>query len=162
MLNKIFVFGLLCLTLTSSGQIISKKLLTAKYAGIYSYGDIEKSGSGTIYIYPETDSNILFYIDLNRGAPSYNMGSEYGRIKIINGNGTYYIKESGESIGCKWNIKFIKNKIIIKTLDNENNCSYGYGVLTDGIFYRKSKTIPLYFENQEGTKIYFKNLKLFK
>lgn len=159
MINKIFVFGLLWLSLTSSGQTTSKKFLTSKYAGIYSFGDIQKSRVGTIYIYPETDSTILFYIDLNRGAPSYNMGSGYGRIKIINETGTYYTKESGKSIGCKWNIQFIKNKIIIKTLESQYNCGYGYGVLTDGIFYRKSKTIPLYFENQEGTKIYFKDLK---
>ena len=159
MIKKTFIFGLLCLSLTLSGQTISKKLLTEKYAGTYSYGDIKKSRIGTIYIYPETDSSILFNIDLNRGAPSYNMGSEYGRIKIINGKGTYYIKESGKEIGCKWNIQFIKNTIIIKTLENQDNCGYGYGVFTDGTFYQISKIISDYFENQEGSKIYFKDIK---
>jgi hypothetical protein len=159
MIKKTFIFSLLCLSLALSGQTITKKLLTTKYAGTYSYGDIEKSGIGTIYIYPETDSSILFYIDLNRGAPSYNMGSEYGRIKIINGKGTYYTKESGEEIGCKWNIQFIKNTIIIKTLENQDNCGYGYGVFNDGIYYQTSKIISTYFENQEGIKIYFKDIK---
>ena len=56
---------------------------TIKYTGTYQLGDdIEKERIGTITIYPETDTTVLFYIDLNRGAPSYNMGQLYGRLKV--------------------------------------------------------------------------------
>ena len=74
-----FIFVFLIFTATIYRQIKPKKtksLLTEKNAGIYSYGDLEKTRIGTIFIYPETDNSILFNIDLNRGAPSYNIGGD--------------------------------------------------------------------------------------
>ena len=157
------VLGLFIFSTTSFGQALTvgakKKLLTTKYTGTYCYGvEVEKTRIGTIIIYPETDSTILFCIDLNRGAPSYNMGFDYGRVRIINDTGTYYTKEDGEDKGCKWSIQFIKNTLVIKTIDNQDNCGFGYGVYAAGTFIRTSKKLTAYFENQEGTKIYFKDV----
>lgn len=47
------------------------KLKTAKYAGVYTYGDTTEYGAGSIIIYPESDTTVLFYFETNRGAPSY-------------------------------------------------------------------------------------------
>lgn len=163
MTRIIFVVGLWWPTLAAFGQTVppgSIKLLTSKYAGTYSYGsDMVNGRVGTILIYPETDSTILFYLDLNRGEPSYNMGSDYGRIKIVSSQGTYYTIESGADKGCKWDIQFKIGYLAINTIDEQDNCGFGYGVYPDGTFTQTSKMIPDFFENQEGEIMYFKDIK---
>src|SRR5689334_3486965 len=84
-----------------------KELRTQKFGGSYSYGkDIEKGRIGWAEIYPETDSTILFYLELNRGAPSYNMGQLYGRLLIKDNAGIYYSIDQHNSIGCKLHFTF--------------------------------------------------------
>lgn len=51
---------------------------TLIYAGSYSFGsNVEKRSVGSLIVYPETDSTILFYFQGNKGAPSYNIGQLY-------------------------------------------------------------------------------------
>src|SRR5258705_7715316 len=137
-MKQILIFGLLTLTFCARGQVSTEKvnkLATSKYAGTYSFGkDIEKERIGTISIYPETDSTILFNIDLNRGAPSYNMGSLYGRVRITNGDGTFHSKFDHSDKGCKWTFKFSKNTLIIKTVEGQDECGFGAFVFADGEF----------------------------
>ena len=84
----ILLMPIFCLSQTN------ETLKTRKYAGIYSFGqDVEKMPVGNLTIYPETDSTILFYIDICRGAPSYNLGQHYGRLLIKNGRVIFYSKE---------------------------------------------------------------------
>src|SRR6266487_312465 len=107
----------------------AKKLQTSRLVGTYSYGkDVEKGRIGTIFIFAETDTTILFYIDLNRGAPSYNMGSLYGRVKITNSRGTFSTKIDSSSAGkgCKWTFRFSKNSLTIQTIHEQDNCGFGY------------------------------------
>jgi hypothetical protein len=55
-------------------------LATTKYGGTYSFGDnAEKGPVGHLSVYPESDSSLLFYLDVNKGAPSFNMGMLLGR-----------------------------------------------------------------------------------
>ena len=131
---------------TAYGQTESKRLQTMKYAGTFS------SATGTILIYPESDSTVLFYIDINRGAPSYNMGSLYDRLKIIKGHGTYVSKDQG----CQWTIQFSNDKLIIGTVKEFYDCGFGNGVLADGSFGQTSKKVPDHFVNGDGTKYFFK------
>jgi hypothetical protein len=161
-MKQLYLYGLLLLSLTSYTQtksITNPNLLTAKYAGEYSYGkDIEK-GIGTIYLYPETKNTILFYIELHRGAPSYNMGSLYGRVKIINNKGIFYTKFDYADNGCKWDFTFTKNSLTIKTFDNEYECGFGNAVFADGTFKKRTNKIKNSFIDLEGTKIYFAKTK---
>jgi hypothetical protein len=134
-------------------------LETLKYAGFYSYGkDIEKGRVSSIDIYPETDSTILFYLDLNRGAPSYNIGNLYGKVKIINNNGIFYKKTSDNPEGCMFKLTFLKNTLIAKTLEEKHDCPFGYGVYADGTFKKFSSKAPKYFISQEGDTTYFKKV----
>lgn len=129
-----------------------KKLLTAKYGGSYSYGDnIEKGRVGYIDIYPETDSSVLFYLDLNRGAPSYNMGSEYGRL-IVKDDSAIYI--AGDSNACILSFTFFKKEIVIKSINN-SGCGYGGGVYADGTFYKDNDLVKKYFIGHQGDTTYF-------
>jgi len=136
-------------------------LLTSKYAGIYGYGkDAEKERVGSITLFPETDSTMLFYIDLNRGAPSYNMGSLYGRLKIKDSIGLFYrASEYIRNEYCKWLFTFSKNKLVIKTIDGQYSCDFGYAVVGDGEFRKEGNSQPDFFIDPEEKTIYFVKTK---
>ena len=157
------IFGLIIFShafICKSQPVIPKLPLTSKYTGIYSYGkDIEKERIGNIVIYPETDSTILFYIDLNRGAPSYNMGSLYGRVIIKNGKGVFFTKKKHEEGACKWSFEFTKKSLTIKTLQSNFDCAMGHGVYADGVYELFSNKLVDYFEDQEGRKTYYSKTK---
>lgn len=150
-MKSICVIGLISIALSSYGQ------KTKQYAGTYSYGHSIKRNFGTILIYPETDSTILFFINVNRGAPSYNYGTLYARLQIKDGKGTFYTNTFSEN-GCKLNFRFIKNNLIIETVDAQFDCGFGNGVFADGRFIKESSKIPYYFED-DIEKIYFKKTK---
>ncbi len=161
-MKQILTVGLIILSTLSRGQAPrnkTSKLTTAKYAGTYSYGtNIEKERTGNISVFPETDTTILFYVDVNRGAPSYNMGELYGRVKIIDGRGTFYIKLDSSDQGCKWDFIFSKSLVTLRTFDDYYDCEFGNAVYVDGDFKQTSSAIPVKFENLEGRSISFKNI----
>lgn len=131
-----------------------------KYAGTYSFGqDVEEDRSGIILIYPDTGSTVLFYVDVCRGAPSYNMGSLYGRVKITNDTGVFYTKSDFSDIGCQWKFRFSNDNLSIKTIDDKCDCGFGNAVFVDGEYKKISDTIPEFFENMDLDKIFFKNTK---
>jgi len=129
---------------------------TQKFGGSYAYGkDIEKGRVGFIDVFPETDSTILFYLDLNRGAPSYNMGQLYGRIKIVNNSGVFYLANDGK--GCKFKLTFSKRLLFIKTIDEQWQCPFGGGVYADGTFKKFSNKVPTCFIGPTGEDtVYFR------
>ena len=88
-------------------------------------------------MFPETDSTLLFYIDLNKGAPSYSMGALYARIKMQGDIGIFYKKDNYSEEGCKWLFTFSGSTLTIKTLDGQYSCGFGHGVFGDGIFKKK-------------------------
>ena len=162
-MNKIaLVIYLSLITCICSAQKknIQTTFLTSKYAGSYAYGDnIEKGPIGFITIYAESNNTILFYIELNRGAPSYNAGHLYGRVKITNGIGTFYTKLYYAENGCKFTFSFTKNSLIIKEFDKDNDCGFGGAVYAGGNFKKTSLKNLSYFIDQEGTKVYFQKTK---
>jgi len=145
---------LLILTLNINAQVLS----TSKYAGIYMCNIDTIRGSGEIItIYPETDSTILFYIDICLGEPSYNLGSLYNRVIIKDSQGLFYSNQfSYQNEGCKWLFAFSNDTLKIRTIDNQYECGFGNGIIADGEYIRESSTIPEFFENGESIKIYFK------
>lgn len=157
------IFGFYLLAMACNQPVTTaatKSILTSKYAGIYSYGvNAEKERVGSITVFPETDTTVLFYIDLNVGAPSYNMGSLYGRVVIKNDTGTFFTKYDYEDNGCKWKFVFTKDDITIKAIEGQADCGFGHAVFADGVFNTQSNKVVEYFENMEGKKVYFKETK---
>jgi hypothetical protein len=149
-MKLVLVFCLALIISESKGQ--KNKLRTENFAGTYN------RELGAILIYPETDSTVLFYIDVNRGAPSYNMGALFGRMKVINESGVFEsnIFKSSDK-GCKWKILFSKKELTIMTVEEAYNCGFGNGVVADGTFKRASNKVPEYFESSEGIKTLFKD-----
>ncbi len=156
------VFILLFMSLSCVAQMKNKReesFKTAQYAGKYSYGEGAEYGMGEVIVYPESDTTVLFYIQLIVGEPSYNMGDLYGRITLIDGKGVFERKSSYSDEGCKWTMTFADNKLVIEILDEQYECGFGYGVYADGEYTRKSNAIPEYFIDFTDTKHYFKNLE---
>ena len=136
------------------GQV-STLLPTSKHGGIYSWkSKITEDRGGVVYVYPETSSTILFYMGLDGGAPSYNSGVLDGRINISNGTGVF---NDADYPDCKFEFRFVEDKLIVKTLEDKNDCLFGSGVGADGEIKMESSKIPEYFDRYEE-RIYFKDL----
>jgi hypothetical protein len=141
-------------------NISAKQLKTSKYAGLYSYGkNVEKERVGTIIIYPDTDSTVLFYFESNTGPAAFGMGEYYGRVKVLNGIGLFYTKPTNSGKGCHWRFTFSKKKVVIQTLNEENNCGFAAGVAADGNYGRQIKGIIEECLDIHGEAINFGALK---
>jgi hypothetical protein len=141
-----------------AGPSNSQSLRTVKYAGIYMFGGkVDEGPSGRVTIFPETDSTLLFFVDISLGPPSYNLGQLYSRILIKNNDLIYFSKESYDQKGCKWKLTFEGDVLTIKTLDDCYECGFGSNVYADKRYTRKSEGIPQYFIDGHGAKIYFKD-----
>ena len=129
---------------------------TVKYAGIYVFGTkIEKGPAGRITIFPDTDSTVLFYLDITVGSPSYNLGQLYSRFLIKNSKAIYYSKTNYDTKGCKWEVTINDRVLTIKTLDDCYECGFGANVDADNNYILKSNEIPQYFIDGHGHEIYF-------
>jgi hypothetical protein len=136
------------------------KLLTSKYAGNYTYGkESNLDRTGSILIYPETDSTLQFFIHLNLGHPSFNVGSLYGTAILKNNSWIFNTKFEYADKGCTWRIIFNNNQLTIQTIDFQNECGFGGGLFGDGIFKRRSKYTKNNFVDFEGQKVYFDKTK---
>ena len=151
-MKLIFLIGMVSATVTGFSQ--TRELKTTTYAGMYSIeGDVEKGAVGRTTIYPETDSTVLFFIDLCKGGGSSSVGQLYSRLTIRNGQGIYYSKKNTDRKGCKWKVTIDKNNLTIKTLDDCYDC--GLGIHADNLYKRKMNIVPAYFTNGDGRKVYF-------
>ena len=149
----ILVVGLLSITFGFAKT--NKQLMTTKYAGVYK---AKKGSIGSVTVYPETDSTILFYIDISKGAPSYNLGQLYARLKIKDGEGIYFSTDfdnTDEKKGCKWQMTIKKQMLTIKTLEDCYECGFGANVIGDNQYTLKNSKIPQFFIDGTNNKIFF-------
>jgi hypothetical protein len=140
----------------ATGNTIPK----ATFAGVYKYGDSPEDGpTGMITVYEESDESILFYIDISRGAPSYNMGNLYDRVKIKSNKGVYYFKEGENDKPCSFSFVFTDNKLTIKTINDGYDCGFGGNVIVDGEYYKVINAKSDSFTDMTGTKYFFEKTK---
>ena len=151
-MNPIIIY-LLCLFLNDTQTQEDSNL-----GGTYNFGSNSKSKpSGWLTIYPKNGLTFLFYLDINRGAPSFNMGQKYGQAYVQSHKGYWQYAESDSisNTSCSLIFSFENGKAIVKTVSGKDNCGFGYGVNADGKYNLYSKTIPEYFVSQSGDTIYF-------
>lgn len=133
------------------------QLVSAKYAGIYSYGDNqEDEPNGNLSVYPLTDTSVIFYLFKSIGPPSYNLGSIEGVITIKKNIGKF--KALREVFDCELTFLFSSGTIIVKTDENICECGFGHSVYADGTYFRKNSNIPEFYVDAHNDTIYFKNL----
>lgn len=161
--NFVILHFMLLFTFSAIAQVTNisaKHLKTSKYAGLYSYGkNVEREKVGTIIIYPDTDSTVLFYFESNTGPSHFTMGEYYGRVKVLEGMGVFTAKPENSEKGCQWKFTFSKKTVLIQTLSNENNCGLPTGISTDGTYGRQIKGIIEECLDLHGEAINFSALK---
>jgi hypothetical protein len=131
-----------------------------EYGGTYAYGSTPDIGrTGIIYVYPNSDSTLLFYLELNRGTPSYNIGAIVGQMNIYShGEADFTMVKENDFINCSMNFWFNNDSLFVRTNDQAYDCGYGHAVFSDGDFKKTKKEIPLFFIDMSGKKIWFKYL----
>ena len=131
--------------------------------GTYSFGDnVEKGSVGTVIVYPLTKNSALFFLDVCRGAPSYNLGQLFGQMTIKDNIGTYDSKIDGEDFNCILKFKFASQQLEVITENGHEDCSFGGNVYADNKYNLINKSIPKYFINGEGETILFHGLTVEK
>jgi len=134
----------------------SKTTEPLRYGGTYTYGkDIELERVGELQIHPISKNVLLFCLNVNRGAPSYNMGFATGQIKMVDNIG-YYKDEN-----CDLKFTFGSNYVQVDNDSKEGSdfvCDFGFAVYPDGKYFIDSSEIPIYYYEQDGTKRSFKEL----
>jgi len=152
-MKNLLLITLLSIISSSYGQDL-------EYGGTYTYGTTPDSGStGVIYVYPNSDSTLLFYLELNRGAPSYNSGTIVGQMNIYSpGEADFTLIKENDYINCSMNFWFSNDSLFIRTNDKADDCGYGHAVYSHGDFKKIKKDIPEYFIDMSGEKTWFKDL----
>ncbi len=162
-------FIILCLcgilaTMTMK-SIEPAKRHTARFAGTYMFGSaIHKDAEeeehdyigpgGTVLLYPETDSTMLFFMEVEKGEPANAIGRLTGRISLKSNKGIFMMNNPQGIPICKLSFQIEKRFLDIRTVDGLNDCGFGPGVRADNRFFRYSGEIPECYE-VEGKKTCF-------
>jgi len=120
------------------------------------YSDTYKTNGEAPYhfinIHRMPNGGYLFYLEVCRGAPSYNSGAMYGKLTYNKATGNYeYLPVSADD--CKLVLSHKSNKIIIKTISGD--CPFGYGVYADATYKLRIDHNPSYCFTRTGKKVYF-------
>lgn len=133
-------------------------LLTASYAGEYSWGDsTRKEAGGTLCIYPESDSTVLLALDVSNGPPAFHLGNLYRRAVVRRGVGRCAVQNEQDLLDCQLRLTFSTQAVVIDTEKGHGECGFGQAVNADGTYRRTSSTAPQYFTESSGDKTFFKN-----
>ena len=135
-------------------SIFASLILFGTYGQIVP-GEYKRNSSGSLIAYPESDTTMLIYIEVNRGAPTYNAGVIYSRVHRR--DEVAILRSFDSQLNCKLKLDHTKNQITIETIDAD--CGFGYGVMADGTFKMINSQAPKFFTNMEGEKVYFKETK---
>lgn len=131
--------------------------------GTYSFGDnIEKGPVGSVIVYPLTDTSALFFLDVCRGAPSYNLGQLFGQMTIKDHIGVYDSQLDGDDLNCLIKFEFDSDQLKVTTGEGSDDCGFGHTLYANNTYKLVDKSIPKYFINGEGDTIQFKGLTVEK
>jgi hypothetical protein len=130
---------------------------TARFAGTYMFGSaIHKDADeeeddyvgpgGRVLLYPESDSTMLFFMEVEKGEPANAIGRLNGRIILKSNKGIFTLNNPQGIPICKLSFQIEKRFLDIRTVDGLNNCGFGPGVRADNRFFRYSAEIPECYE----------------
>lgn len=126
-------------------------------SGTYTNLLAEKGGKvGKLLLHPVENDRFMFSLKLNRGKPSYNSGHLFGELQF---KGAVAIYESSEfkfkNERCV--LAFEKNGdlMLIKTVDSNKQCGFGFGVYADGEYSLTSNVVPESYIDTLGNTVKF-------
>ncbi len=136
-----------------------KEYATSKYLGIYGFDFSNKleGNQGSLLIYPESDTSVLFHIEVCIGAPSFNLGYTAGRLIVKNDSALYQPAEFEST--CKIMFYFEENEIKLATASGFGECGFGMNVYADATYKLVKKVTPKYYNNGESTNYNFRDFK---
>jgi hypothetical protein len=151
----------------TTSQTMDKQIIATasslNIGGTYSFGDnVEKGPIGSLMVYPLSDNAALFFLDVCRGAPSYNLGQLFGQMTIKNNIGTYTSKNDGDDFNCILKFKFSSQQIEVITENGHDDCGFGGNVYADHIYTLHDNSIPKYFIDGEGDTTFFEGMTVEK
>ena len=133
---------------------------TTRYAGTYRWREADNPEmGGTLAVYPESDSTILFYLESNDGAPAYHMANVFGRAHLRGDTATYFGKAAEDAHGCRLKIGFSPAAArVLMASGAENDCFFGGSFTPAGLYQRTSHTIPQQVIDDAGDTLRFAHL----
>ena len=114
------------------------------FTGQYLFHDPKNGASGTILAEQLSEKEINFALSVNRGAPSYNLGTIYKMKLLLDGSAAVY--EDNEYGNCKFKLIFDGEKATIESIDGFSDggfdCGFGYAVYVSGVYPKITGDIP--------------------
>ncbi|WP_148782508.1 hypothetical protein [Aquimarina intermedia] len=148
------------LMLLHNGTFTKLSLNSNRYGGTFAYQSEGDGPYGTAYLYPNSDNTLLFHLDLNRGAPSYNMGSITGQMHLKTNGTASFIQVEPAYLNCNLKFVFKDDLLMVRTVGQANACGFGFGVSANVDFKKTNTEVPQYFLNGEGDQVWFKKLNM--
>jgi uncharacterized protein YecT (DUF1311 family) len=106
---------------------------------------------GQILVKAIDNDKIVINLNINRGAPSYNMGILVDTIEVKNNQAIYETKEKSDG-PCKLIFTFYRRGLKIDHIAEDYNfsCGFGHAVIANGFYKRKSNKTPTDKELKEN------------
>ncbi len=128
-------------------------LAQTDYSGSYGYSGkvpdgAPKEGKNTgptgslVLLKMDNNNKYRFWLDINKGWPSYNNGATDGTLILVNDTASFDNSYEGSSRSCLLHFTVSKNKVSILSGATGFDCDFGHGVHADGEYLRL-KTQPL-------------------
>ncbi len=128
--------------------------------GTYSFGNIDTGPAGSLKIKPIDEHTAMFFLDVNKGAPSYNMAQLAGQMALNGDVGTYNQKVDANGLACELTFKFNKEGVQVLTNPAHEHCGFGGNVQVAHLYRLTDKQIPTYYINAVGDTIPFERVKI--
>lgn len=120
--------------------------------GTYAFGEgVEIGPVGSLKVFPVDSEKALFFLDVNRGAPSYNMGQRYGAMSLKGDEGTY------EADGCVLRFEFGQGSVKVQQ-EAGTDCGFGANVRADQDYELIDSAVPEFYVKADGDTVKFSEL----
>ena len=98
---------------------------------------------GQVIVKSLGNNKIAINLNVNRGAPSYNMGILVDTLEVKNNQAIYETKEESDG-PCRLIFTFYKRGVKINHMAEDYNfsCGFGHAVIASGFYKRTSSKIP--------------------
>ena len=126
----------------------------ANYTGVYGYSvepgqnqhNNEKDAtgpSGSLVLQKMDGNKYRFWLDVNIGAPSYNLGETDGTLNFVNDTASWDNTYEGAVNSCVLRFKITGAGVVISTTGNSADCGFGNRVNAAGTYTRLKDQSPL-------------------
>lgn len=101
-------------------------------------------------VYPETDTSVIFHIEVFSGPPENDQGVFTDAVAINKDTGLLYFALDTSGTECKLRFRFEEDKLVTITVPEFSDWWFGPNVSFDQVFTRTSKVIPEYYIDNIG------------